>query len=149
VIKIKLPFLGVTRYTSTPIAASGVNHRPHRGSSFPKYRCHLPKQSLNIKEVEMIKAKSLLFTVVMLSCLGFVMLPEAGAANAKYDLEKFPDMSDYDPNNITTPKGDTVKIAIIAAFSGPAAAVGQSYLLPIGWAAHDINKRGGILVVIG
>lgn len=94
----------------------------------------------------MIRAKSLLFTVVMLSCLGFVMLPEAGAVNAKYDMKNFPDMSDYDPNNITTPKGDTIKIAVIAAFSGPAAAIGQSYLLPVGWAAHDINKRGGIMV---
>jgi ABC-type branched-subunit amino acid transport system substrate-binding protein len=68
------------------------------------------------------------------------------AANAKYDLDHFPDMSGFDPNHIVKPEGETIKIAIIAAFSGPAAAVGQSYLLPVGWAAHDINQRGGILV---
>ncbi|MDA8137187.1 MAG: ABC transporter substrate-binding protein [Desulfobacteraceae bacterium] len=74
------------------------------------------------------------------------LLPAAMAVNAKYDFDHFPDMSDYDPNNIVKPEGDTIKIAIIAAFSGPAAAVGQSYLLPVGWVAHDINKRGGIMV---
>ncbi len=94
----------------------------------------------------MIRAKHLLFTLTVLCCLGFVLLTGAYAANAGYDLNNFPDMSDFDPNHIVTPKGDTIKIAIIAAFSGPAAAVGQSYLLPVSWAAHDINKRGGIIV---
>lgn len=94
----------------------------------------------------MMRAKCLLITIALLSCLTFLSVAGAMAANDGYDLEKLPDMSDYDPNHIVKPKGDTIKIAVIAAFSGPAASVGQSYLLPVGWAAHDINKRGGIMV---
>jgi len=39
-----------------------------------------------------------------------------------------------------------IKIAIVASFSGPAALVGQIYWASALWAAHDINKRGGIMV---
>jgi ABC-type branched-subunit amino acid transport system substrate-binding protein len=56
------------------------------------------------------------------------------------------DMSDFDPNNPIIPSGDTIKIAIVASFSGPAAIVGEIYCLPVQWADHDINKRGGIMV---
>ncbi len=55
-------------------------------------------------------------------------------------------MSDFDPANPVIPKGDTIKIALVASFSGPAALVGQIYWASVLWAAHDINKRGGILV---
>jgi ABC-type branched-subunit amino acid transport system substrate-binding protein len=48
--------------------------------------------------------------------------------------------------NPIIPEGDTIKIAIVASFSGPAAIVGQIYFISAQWAAHDINKRGGILV---
>jgi len=44
------------------------------------------------------------------------------------------------------PTGDTIKIAVVASFSGPAALVGQVYWASAGWAVHDINKRGGIFV---
>jgi ABC-type branched-subunit amino acid transport system substrate-binding protein len=56
------------------------------------------------------------------------------------------DMSDFDPNNPVIPTGDTIKIAIVASHSGPAAVVGQIYWISALWAAHDINKRGGIMV---
>ena len=55
-------------------------------------------------------------------------------------------MSDFDPANPVIPTGDTIKIAIVASFSGPAALVGQIYWASGLWAVHDINKRGGIMV---
>ena len=72
--------------------------------------------------------------------------PRATAVNAEFDVNKMGDMSDFDPNNPVIPTGDTIKIAIVASFSGPAALVGQIYYISVLWAAHDINKRGGILV---
>ena len=66
---------------------------------------------------------------------------------AAFDVNKMGDMSDFDPNNpAMVPTGDTIKIALVASFSGPAALVGQIYWISVLWAAHDINKRGGILV---
>lgn len=66
--------------------------------------------------------------------------------NAAFDVNKMGDMSDFDPANPVIPTGDTIKIAVVASFSGPAALVGQIYWASVLWAAHDINKRGGILV---
>jgi len=62
------------------------------------------------------------------------------------DLKSFPDMSDFDPNNPVIPSGDTIKIAIIAPFSGPAAPNGQMDFLYFQWIAHAVNKKGGIFV---
>jgi branched-chain amino acid transport system substrate-binding protein len=61
-------------------------------------------------------------------------------------FENSPDMSDFDPSNPVIPTGDTIKIAIVGSFSGPAAITGQLYFISTQWAAHAINKRGGILV---
>ena len=61
-------------------------------------------------------------------------------------VNKMGDMSDFDPNKPVIPTGDTIKIAIVASFSGPAAINGQIFWICAQWAAHDINKRGGILV---
>jgi ABC-type branched-subunit amino acid transport system substrate-binding protein len=63
-----------------------------------------------------------------------------------FDVNKMGDMSDFDPGNPVIPTGDTIKIAIVASFSGPAAINGQIFWICVQWAAHDINKRGGILV---
>ncbi len=65
---------------------------------------------------------------------------------AVFDVNKMGDMSDFDPNNPVIPTGDTIKIAVVASHSGPAAIVGQMYWMNLLWVAHDINKRGGILV---
>jgi ABC-type branched-subunit amino acid transport system substrate-binding protein len=65
---------------------------------------------------------------------------------AAFDANKMGDMSDFDPNNPVIATGDTIKIALVASFSGPAALVGQIYYISVLWAAHDINRRGGILV---
>ena len=62
------------------------------------------------------------------------------------DYKSFPDMSDFDPNNPVIPHGDTIRIAIIAPFSGPAAVNGQMDFLYFQWIAHAVNKKGGILV---
>ena len=67
-------------------------------------------------------------------------------ANAAFDINKMSDMSDYDPATWTAPTGDTIKIAVIASFSGPSAVNGQFYWGNVTWVAHDINKRGGIFV---
>jgi branched-chain amino acid transport system substrate-binding protein len=67
-------------------------------------------------------------------------------ANAAFDVNKMGDMSDFDPANPITPTGDTIKIALIASFSGPAQFTAQIFYLSVQWAAHDINKRGGIWV---
>ncbi len=71
---------------------------------------------------------------------------KAPAAKAKFEVNKMADMSDFDPNNWPNPTGDTIKIAVVATFSGPAAAVGEGFWLNAMWAAHDYNKRGGIMV---
>ncbi len=67
-------------------------------------------------------------------------------ANAAFDAKKMSDMSDYDPANPVIPTGDTIKIAVVASFSGPAAIQGQVEFTLVQFAAHDINKRGGIWV---
>jgi branched-chain amino acid transport system substrate-binding protein len=66
--------------------------------------------------------------------------------NAAFDVNKMSDMSDFDPGNPVIPTGDTIKIALVASFSGPAAINSLVYSAPIFWAVHDINKRGGIMV---
>ncbi len=68
------------------------------------------------------------------------------AANAAFDVKKMGDMSDYDPSNPIVPTGDTIKIAVVASFSGPSTINGQMDWNCVQWVAHDINKRGGIWV---
>ncbi|MGA3086821.1 MAG: ABC transporter substrate-binding protein, partial [Thermodesulfobacteriota bacterium] len=68
------------------------------------------------------------------------------AVKAKFDVNKMGDMSDFDPSNWPNPTGDTIKIAVVGTFSGPAAIVGEGFWLDALWAAHDYNKRGGIMV---
>ena len=69
-----------------------------------------------------------------------------GKANAAFDASKMGDMSDFDPANPVTPTGDTIKIAVVAPFSGPATSSGEFGYFIVQWVAHDINKRGGIWV---
>ena len=84
--------------------------------------------------------------LVVVWCLCLLGLPRAQAVNVTFDITRMSDMSDFDPNNPVVPTGDTIKIAVVASFSGPAAVVGQIYWICVQWVAHDINKRGGILV---
>ncbi len=67
-------------------------------------------------------------------------------ANAGFESSKMADMSDFDPANPVIPTGDTIKIALVASFSGPSALMGDVYSLAVLFAVHDINKRGGIMV---
>jgi len=90
--------------------------------------------------------KRVLLAIIVVCSLCFLGLPQAMAVNAAFDVNKMSDMSDFDPNNPVIPTGDTIKIAVVASFSGPAAVVGQIYFISVQWVAHDINKRGGILV---
>ncbi len=94
----------------------------------------------------MNKTKLVFFMFIILCCFGALFLPQAMAVDAKYDLSTLPDMSEFDPDNPVNPEGDKIKIALVAAFSGPGAASGHVFYLYTSWAAYDINKRGGILV---
>ncbi|MRR15742.1 MAG: branched-chain amino acid ABC transporter substrate-binding protein [Deltaproteobacteria bacterium] len=69
-----------------------------------------------------------------------------GKANASFDANKISDMTDFDPATWKGPEGDVIKIAYVNAFSGPGAINGQIHILPVMFAVHDINKRGGIWV---
>jgi branched-chain amino acid transport system substrate-binding protein len=69
-----------------------------------------------------------------------------GKAKAAFDANKMGDMSNYDPANPIVPTGDTIKIAIVASFSGVSAANGSFYWNVVQWVAHDINQRGGVWV---
>jgi len=84
--------------------------------------------------------------IISFFCVTFFGPSKVIAVNAAFDAKKMADMSDFDPNKPMTPTGDTVKIALVASFSGLAALVGQLFYICVQWAAHDINKRGGILV---
>ena len=66
--------------------------------------------------------------------------------NAAMDINDIPDMSDFDPNHPAVLQGDTIKIAVVAPFSGPASINGQIDYISIQWAAHVINKKGGLFV---
>ncbi|MBA4392390.1 MAG: branched-chain amino acid ABC transporter substrate-binding protein [Desulfobacca sp.] len=93
--------------------------------------------------------KGFVILICMLFCFTLTALAPAkiqAAAKAAFDVKKMGDMSDFDPNNPVIPTGDTIKIALVASFSGPAALVGQIYYISVLYAAHDINKRGGLLV---
>jgi ABC-type branched-subunit amino acid transport system substrate-binding protein len=95
----------------------------------------------------MNRSNKLLLSSLLIICLCTFGLGQALAAGVTFnDPAKISDMSDFDPANPIIPEGDTIKIAIVASFSGPAAIVGQIYFISAQWAAHDINKRGGILV---
>jgi ABC-type branched-subunit amino acid transport system substrate-binding protein len=95
----------------------------------------------------MKRTKKILLSSIIAICLCALGIAPALAAGVTFnDPAKMSDMSDFDPNNPVIPTGDTIKIAIVASHSGPAAVVGQIYWISALWAAHDINKRGGILV---
>ncbi len=66
--------------------------------------------------------------------------------DAAFDTNKMGDMSAFDPNDPVVPTGDTIKVAIVCSFSGPAATVGELYWIALYWVAYDINQRGGIYV---
>ena len=90
--------------------------------------------------------KSMLRTALLSASLLVFPAGHAQAQSGIFDVKTMGDMSDFDPANVVVPTGDTIKIAIVASFSGPAALVGQVYWASASWAAHDINKRGGIVV---
>jgi branched-chain amino acid transport system substrate-binding protein len=71
---------------------------------------------------------------------------QKGAVPPFLNYKTIPDMSDFDPNHPVIPHGDTIKIAIVSPFSGPAAAIGQADFIMMQCAAHAVNKRGGIFV---
>ena len=96
----------------------------------------------------MNRLKKFSLAITIITCLCFIALPQAMAAGlTEFDPSKMGDMSNFDPNDpAMVPSGDTIKVAIVASFSGPAAVVGEIYWISALWAAHDINQRGGIMV---
>ena len=53
------------------------------------------------------------------------------AYDAAFDTNKMGDMSAFDPNNPVIPTGDTIKVALVVSFSGPAATVGELYWIAL------------------
>ncbi len=90
--------------------------------------------------------KKLLSIFVLLVFLCIFSLAQTAVAMPGLDANKMGDMSNFDPGNPIIPTGDTIKIALVASFSGPAAVVGQLYFASLQSVAHDINGRGGIWV---
>ncbi len=86
------------------------------------------------------------FLLAVSGIAGAAHPPNKAVVQSLIDFKSFPDMSDFDPNNPVIPTGDTIKIAIVAPFSGPAAQVGQMDFLYFQWIAHAVNKKGGIFV---
>jgi hypothetical protein len=61
----------------------------------------------------------------------------AAKPNAVFDVDKMSDMSDYDPGTSVVPAGDTIKLAVVVSFSGPASIQGLWYYTLVQWVAHD------------
>ena len=92
---------------------------------------------------------ALRYLLAMALVLGMVCLavvPTAIGASSTFDVTKMSDMSDFDPNTVKQPTGDTIKMGYLQIMSGPAAGNGELYWPMINWVAYDLNKRGGILV---
>lgn len=90
---------------------------------------------------------NLCLTLSLMAAL--VLLPHGGFAqevNSSFNPSEMSDMSDFDPNNFQQPEGDTIKLGYMQIMSGAAASNGELFWPIVTWAAHDINKRGGILV---
>ena len=102
--------------------------------------------NLSEKGEKMRVTKKFLSIFVLLASLGIFSLAQTALAMPGFDANKMGDMSDFDPGNPIVPTGDTIKIAIVASFSGPAAEVGNIYFASVQSVAHDINARGGIWV---
>jgi len=94
----------------------------------------------------MKSTRKIFLMLIVFCCLCLLGIPQVMAGMAAFDVNKMSDMSDFDPNNPIIPTGDTIKIAVVCSFSGPAATVGEIYWACATFVAHDINKRGGILV---
>ena len=80
--------------------------------------------------------------LVITICLAFLSFSQAIAFTPGAG-----DMSTFDPNNQNFPtSGDTIKIGILDAFSGPSASAGDQAMALLGWVVHDVNSQGGIFV---
>ncbi len=88
-----------------------------------------------------------IFLIIAIFCSFAVAgFSQAMAVDAKFDVNKMSDMSDFDPNNPVLASGDVIKIGLLQIFSGPGAGNGEIFWATCNWVAHDINKRGGIMV---
>jgi len=84
--------------------------------------------------------------LVAIFCGSIIMGSSALATLPGFDPSQMSDMSDFDPATPIIPSGDTIKIGLVEAFSGPSAAMGHMVAINVYWAVHDLNKRGGIFV---
>jgi len=91
----------------------------------------------------MKSSKGLITMFALFSSMFFLMGIPQGLA---FEVLKG-DMSNYDPGNPTFPtSGDTIKVGVYWMFSGPLAINGHIAWSTIGFAVHDINSQGGIMV---
>lgn len=86
-------------------------------------------------------------TAAVLACAMLLLIGALTAGNAAAFEPLAGDMSTFDPANQTFPQGDDViKVGVFWAFTGPAAINGNIFWLQLGWAVHDINSQGGVMV---
>jgi len=83
---------------------------------------------------------------LLLGVAFLAVVPSAIGASSTFDITKMSDMSDFDPNTVKQPTGDTIKVGYMQILSGPAAGNGELFWPVVNWVAYDLNKRGGILV---
>ncbi len=83
---------------------------------------------------------------LLLGMAFLAVVPSAIGASSTFDITKMSDMTDFDPNTVKQPTGDTIKVGYMQIMSGPAAGNGELFWPVVNWVAYDLNKRGGILV---
>ena len=99
------------------------------------------------RKVVLLKGEALIVTFSLVLCCSILFsLPQSGLALRGFDMTQMSDMSDFDPNHPVIPTGDTIKIGLLSIFSGAGAESGEYHWPIANWVAHDINKRGGLLV---
>ena len=94
----------------------------------------------------MFAFRCLLIAVLISGLTCMITIPSAMGESSTFDITKMSDMSDFDPNTVEQPTGDTIKLGYMQIMSGPAAGNGELFWPIVNWVAHDLNKRGGILV---
>ncbi|MBS3809617.1 MAG: ABC transporter substrate-binding protein [Desulfobacterales bacterium] len=89
-----------------------------------------------------------LFCIISIAA-AFALVPLTGTAqevDSAFDPSEMSDMTGFDPNKSIEVEGPTIKLGYLQIMSGPAAGNGELFLPVVRWVAHDINKRGGIMV---
>ena len=86
------------------------------------------------------------WVVAVIGCFSLFSVWALGPSRAMAFEPLKGDLSKYDPNKLTLPTGDVIKIAMWDQVSGVNAYLGEAYSALLGFVAQDVNSQGGILV---